>query len=282
MTTNKLVSICIPSYNNEKYISKTITSVLNQTYQDFEIIISDDASTDNTIEIAKSFNDSRIKIFKNTVNSGVTKNWNRSLDLAQGDYIKLVCGDDILYPACLEKQVKVLDNDNIFSIALVTSHSHVINSSDKVIFKRKSFFKPGENSSEKVIKKCIRMGSNLIGEPMVGLYRRTSLNQGLKYDGSNPYMIDLDFWFGLFEKGNLYIINDYLSAFRVSSGSISASLNIKQFTLFKSFINLQRRKNAISAFDQRIGIISAFFVSLIRNFMFFYATQKNQKVKPKK
>ena len=280
MTANKIVSICIPSYNNESYISKTITSVLNQTYQNFEIIISDDASTDNTIEIAKSFNDSRIKIFNNEINSGLTANWNRSIDLAQGDYIKLVCGDDILYPNCLEKQVKVLDNDTNFSIALVTSHSHVINSIDKVIFKRKSVFKPGENNSEKVMKKCIRIGTNLIGEPMVGMIRRGSLSEDIKYDGSNPYMIDLDFWFKLLQKGNLYIINDYLSAFRVSSGSISASLNIKQFKLFKDFIHLQRQRNTINTFDERIGIISAFFVSLIRNFLFFYVIRNSSRNKP--
>ena len=280
MTANKIVSICIPIYNNESYISKTITSVLNQTYQNFEIIISDDASTDSTIEIAKSFNDSRIKIFNNEINSGLTANWNRSIDLAQGDYIKLVCGDDILYPNCLEKQVNVLDNDTNFSIALVTSYSHVINSIDKVIFKRKSIFRPGANVSKKVIKKCIRIGTNLIGEPMVGMIRRGSLSEDIKYDGSNPYMIDLDFWFKLLQKGNLYIIDDYLSAFRVSSGSLSASLNIKQFKLFKDFIHLQRQKNAINAFDERIGIISAFFVSLIRNFLFFYVIRNSSRNKP--
>ena len=279
MTANKIVSICIPSYNNESYILKTITSVLNQTYQNFEIIISDDASTDNTIEIAKSFNDSRIKIFNNKINSGLTANWNRSIDLAQGDYIKLVCGDDILYPTCIEKQVKVLDNDTNFSIALVTSYSHVINSIDKVIFKRKSIFRPGANVSKKVIKKCIRIGTNLIGEPMVGMFRSASLNEDIKYDGSNPYMIDLDFWFKLLQKGNLYTIDDYLSAFRVSSGSLSASLNIKQFKLFKDFIHLQRQKKAISAFDEQIGIVNAFFVALIRNFISHYTTKKDSKIR---
>jgi glycosyltransferase involved in cell wall biosynthesis len=277
MTINKIISICIPTYNNEEYIAKTIRSVFNQTYQDFEIIISDDASTDRTIEIVQSFNDSRIKIFNHEVNEGLSSNWNRSIDLARGDYIKLVCGDDILYPTCIEKQMRILDNDTNLAIALVTSYSHVINSIDNVIFKRKSIFHSGENNSKKVMKKCIRMGSNFIGEPMVGMFRRASLHDDLKFDGSNPHMIDLDFWFKLFEKGNLYIINDYLSAFRVSSGSISASLNIKQFILFKDFIDLQRRKNRISTFDQRIGIFNAFFVSLIRNFIFQYIITKDSR-----
>jgi len=279
MAINKIVSICIPAYNNEKYISKTINSVLGQTYQDFEIIISDDASKDRTIEIAKSFNDSRIKIFNNGINLGLTTNWNRSIELAQGDYIKLVCGDDIIYPTCIEKQVKVLDNDINFSIALVTSCSHVINSIDKVIFKRKNIFKPGINNPQKVIKRCLQIGTNLIGEPMVGMFRRSILREDMKYDGSNPYLIDLDFWFKLLQKGNLYTINDYLSAFRISSGTLSASLNIRQFILFKDFIKLQHQKKTINAVDLQIGIINAFLVSLIRNFIFYYIIQKDSKIK---
>lgn len=275
MARNKIVSICIPTYNNEKYISKTIQSVLNQTYRNLEIIITDDASKDRTLEIVGSFTDPRIKIFKNKINSGITANWNRAIDLAQGDYLKLVCGDDILYPACIEKQVEILDNDSNLSIALVTSYSHVINSIDKVIFVRKKILKEGENSSKKVIKKCIRIGTNIIGEPMVGMIRKDRLNKSIKYSGGNPYMIDLDFWFNILETGNLYIVNDYLSAFRVSPDSLSASLNLKQFKLFKDFIQLQRKKKRINAFDEFIGTITALFITILRNMVFMASsTQK--------
>jgi glycosyltransferase involved in cell wall biosynthesis len=273
MTANKIVSICIPSYNNEKYISKTIRSVLCQTYQNLEIIISDDASKDATLEIARSFNDSRIKIVANEINAGLTANWNRSIELAHGDYIKLVCGDDILYPTCIEKQVSILEKDEDSSIALVTSYSDVIDSNDRVILKRKSLLNPGLNTPEPVIKKCMRFGTNLIGEPVVGIYRRAVLIQGLKYDGSNPFMIDLDFWFQLMETGKLYILNQYLAAFRVSSDSISSSLRFSQYKAFIDFMRIQRKKKKIHAFDECIGSINAFFVAMIRNLIFIASSK---------
>lgn len=268
MPKNKTVSICIPSYNNEKFIYRTLKSVLNQTYQNLEIIITDDASIDRTLDIAYSLKDSRIKIFKNNTNSGITTNWNRSINLASGDYIKLVCGDDVIYPSCVEKQVKILDNDKDSRIALVASFTNVIDANDKIIVKRKSLFNSGEITSKQVIKKCIRIGANLIGEPMVGMIRKDSLTQGVQYDGSNPYLIDLDFWFKLLHTGNLYIVNEYLSAFRVSSESLSASLRLDQFQMFKKFIQLQRQKKTIGAFDEAIGITNAFFVALLRKIIF--------------
>ena len=275
MPLNKNVSICIPTYNNEKYISETLKSILNQTYQNFEIIIADDASKDRTVEIIKSFHDPRIKLFKNIANSGITANWNRSINLATGDYIKLVCGDDILYPTCIENQINILGNIVNSKIALVTSCSGVIDSRGKLIFKRKSLLKPGRNSPKQVIKKCMRLGTNLIGEPVVGMFRRESLKQGIKYDGCNPYMIDLDFWFQLLETGSLYIINQYLASFRVSSDSISSSLKFSQFQSVKKFMRIQRKKKKITSSDEFIGTMNAFFVTILRNLIFMTSSKKN-------
>jgi glycosyltransferase involved in cell wall biosynthesis len=274
MPTNKTVSICIPTYNNEKYISETLKSILNQTYQNFEIIVTDDASSDRTVEIIESFHDPRIKIFQNIANSGITANWNHSISLATGDYIKLVCGDDILYPTCIEKQINILENDFNSTIALVTSCSDVINSRGEAILKRKSLLKPGLNSPGQVVKKCMRFGTNLIGEPVVGMFRRESLKQGLKYDGSNPYMIDLDFWFQLLETGKLYLVDYYLAAFRVSSESISSSLKFSQFQAVKKFMQCQRERQKINIADEFIGTINAFFVTILRNLIFAASAKK--------
>ena len=274
MALNRTVSICIPTFNNEKYISETIDSALNQTYQNFEIIVSDDASKDRTIEIARKFHDPRIKIFVNRTNTGITANWNRAVNLASGDYIKLVCGDDILYPTCIEKQTEILNNDASSAIALVTTYSDVIDWKSKIILKRKNFLAPGRNNSEQVIKKCMRFGTNLIGEPVVGMYRRDSLTQGTKYDGANPYMIDLDFWFQLLMTGRLFVIDEYLAAFRVSSNSISSSLKFSQFQAVKKFIQHQRKKQAITLADEFIGTINAFFITILRNLIFAASAKK--------
>lgn len=109
---NKLVSIACRCYNAEKTIAKTIEAVLNQTYKNWELIICDDNSTDNTENIISQFNDSRIKYYKNDKNIGIIANLNKALSLCSGDYISILDGDDCYYPQKLELQVNFL-NENL-------------------------------------------------------------------------------------------------------------------------------------------------------------------------
>ena len=99
---NPNFSICIPNYNYGKYIGDTIQSVLNQTYQNFEIIIVDNASTDDSIEIIRSFKDKRIKLFLNKYNIGFAPNLQRVTEYAQNDFINLLSADDQMNPTALE------------------------------------------------------------------------------------------------------------------------------------------------------------------------------------
>lgn len=104
-----LVSVIIPSYNHEKFVGECIQSVLNQTFQDFEIIITDDASTDRTVEIIEQFDDPRIKLFKHSTNQGVSITANNCILHASGQYIAWLSTDDAWYPEKLEVQVQYLD-----------------------------------------------------------------------------------------------------------------------------------------------------------------------------
>ncbi|WP_340102810.1 glycosyltransferase family 2 protein [Rhodohalobacter sp. 8-1] len=116
MQKKPLVSVGIPVYNREKFIQNAIYSVLNQTYQNFEIIIIDDGSTDASISIIESIKDSRIKLFKNTDNKGVVYTRNRYLKEAQGDYIAILDSDDSWLPTKLEKQIAFLENNPNYGI----------------------------------------------------------------------------------------------------------------------------------------------------------------------
>ena len=99
---NPKISVIMPMYNVEKYIGCAVRSLLNQTFTDFEAILVDDCSTDNTLEIAKSFDDPRIKIFKNKNNLGAGNTRNRGVSLASGEYIYFFDSDDALLPNALE------------------------------------------------------------------------------------------------------------------------------------------------------------------------------------
>lgn len=104
------VSIITPAYNAEKFIKETIKSVLEQTLSDWELIVIDDGSTDDTAKIVKSFLDSRI-IFTQQINAGVSSARNKGLELAKGKYITFLDADDILPPRSLEVRIKYLESN---------------------------------------------------------------------------------------------------------------------------------------------------------------------------
>ena len=110
---NELVSVIMPSFNTAKFISETIESVLAQTYANWELIIVDDCSTDNTDEVVKPFlTDKRIKYLKNKKNSGAAVSRNYALREAKGKWIAFLDSDDLWLPEKLEKQIAFMKKNN--------------------------------------------------------------------------------------------------------------------------------------------------------------------------
>ncbi len=111
---NDLVSVIVPVYNGGKYLQECLESVENQTYKNFECIINNNKSNDNTLEIAEKFSerDKRFRIFNNDNFLGQTENWNISVSRISGEskYIKIVPADDWLFPECLQEMVKLMDS----------------------------------------------------------------------------------------------------------------------------------------------------------------------------
>lgn len=135
------VSVIIPVYNAEKYIEKAIYSILNQTYDDFEIILVNDCSTDSSVEKVKIIADSRIKLYNNEVNHGIAYTRNRALSLASGEYIALFDDDDLMPINRLELEVNYLDEHT--AIDLVGGHMRYIDEQGRPISKyTKPFFNP--------------------------------------------------------------------------------------------------------------------------------------------
>ncbi len=107
-----MISVALASYNGEKYIETQIKSILDQTYQNFEIIIVDDCSTDNTVSVIKNLNDSRIRIFQNEKNLGFRKNFEKIIENCTGEYIAFCDQDDVWLPNHLTDLISNI-NDNL-------------------------------------------------------------------------------------------------------------------------------------------------------------------------
>src|SRR6516162_8519262 len=104
------VSVVVPAYNSVAFIDATMRSILRQTFTDFELVVSDHSSTDGTWEALQEFTaDPRVRLSRLTSGGGAPANWNAVTDLATGEFIKLVCGDDLLSPDSLAEQVAALE-----------------------------------------------------------------------------------------------------------------------------------------------------------------------------
>lgn len=232
-----LVSVTIPMYNNERYIAETIESVLAQTMPDFELLIYDDHSTDRSLEIARSYDDRRITVFTSEKNLGPEANWNRSVSRVRGRYVKLLCADDLLFPECLEKQCAAYELPGRERVSLVSSSRTIIDYEGKTLINKVGFIDDGLQNPPEVVRKMVRMGTNIIGEPVCGLYPASLIPETSGYSARIPYTTDLDFWVQLLRLGNLWMIDEPLCAFRISSRSWSSRIGSMRHEQFVEFMN---------------------------------------------
>ena len=117
-STSPKVSVVITSYNHSAFIAQTVQSVLDQSFQDFEIIVVDDASTDDSIAVLRGFADPRLSVEARTRNHGVSASANRGIARARGAYVALLASDDWALPGRLERQVEFLDQNPQISTVL--------------------------------------------------------------------------------------------------------------------------------------------------------------------
>ena len=238
MSEGPAVSVCIPAYRGTAYLGAAIESVLAQTWTDFELVIVDDHSGDGTPDLVRRYRDPRIRFIENPSNLGPEGNWNKCLAEARGTYVKLLPHDDVLMPPCLEQQVTVLENDPARSIALVFSARAIIDHHGRRVHARAyPRGRRGRIPARDVLKRCLRYGTNLIGEPGGVLFRRELARRVGAFDASEPYVIDLDYWFRLLVNGDAYYLPEPLVAFRVSAQSWSVAIGNRQSADFRSFMD---------------------------------------------
>ena len=205
---NDLVSIIMPSYNTEKFIVDTINSVLNQTYKNWELIIVDDCSTDDTINIIKQFNDGRIKFFQNDKNSGAAISRNKALTEAKGKWIAFLDSDDLWYPEKLEKQIKFMkENDYHFSYTNYEEIDEKSNSLNRLITG------PRKISKRKMYNYCWPGCLTVMYDAeTVGLIQIKDIKK------NNDYAM----WLQVCKKEKCYLLDECLAKYRKGrTGSIS-------------------------------------------------------------
>lgn len=205
-----LVSIITPAYNVEKYIEQTINSVLNQTYKNWEMIIVEDCSKDNTFKLIQNLSkrDTRIKIYQNKRNSGVSFTRNRAIDIAQGKYIAFLDADDLWDKEKLEKQIQFMEKNDIL---LSYSSYRKINSDGSI---RGNINVPLKLDYDEILKNCMI-------SCITGVYNQEELG---KYYFKNMKAEDYIYWLEMIKKIEFaYGIEEPLASYRVLENSRSSN-----------------------------------------------------------
>lgn len=232
------ISVVIPSYNHEKYISEAIQSVLDQTYQDFEIVITDDGSSDNSVQIIKQFADPRIKLFVFSENKGACLAINNSIENSTGEFIAVLNSDDIFLPNKLEIQLNFLNNHS--EIGAVFSYAKIIDEDSNNFqgdhFYKNIFIQPNRSRFEWL--NYFFYNGNCLCHPSILIRRECYRNVGL-YDPRFAQLPDFEFWIRLCQKYEIYIIEEELICFRVRDNEVNAS-GIRKDSITRSITELNQ------------------------------------------
>jgi glycosyltransferase involved in cell wall biosynthesis len=205
-----LVSIVLPVYNGEKYLAESLDSVLAQTYQNWELVIINDGSTDGTENLILKYQDKRIKYLPNDGNKGIIFSLNRGLQESNGAYIARLDSDDIALPNRLEKQVGFLSEN--LDYAMCGSYFQTIDSNGRLL---KNVMFPANNrdaQSYLLLHNCFCHSAIMM---------RTSIAKELKYDEKFQVCEDYDLWYRISRKGKILNLPEFTTLYRVHDNNMS-------------------------------------------------------------
>ena len=236
-----LVSICIPTFNGEQYLWECLESINKQTYSDCEVIISDDGSTDNTLNLVNDYLSTSkypVRVINNPkTNKGIGGNWNNCVKASNGEFIKFLFQDDILFPECVSKMVDaIIKSDNI---GFVYSKRHITYDSDnqhhlywlgrnKILHESWDSIniKNGDIVCGKMLLKDLNLlfsyPNNKFGEPTALLLRSQVFSIIGLFNTNLKQSLDYEFWNRILKRYSAIYLDEELVSFRLHENQYTA------------------------------------------------------------
>ena len=223
-----LVSICMPVFNAERWIGAALESALGQTYTELELVVADNASTDATVEIARSLADPRLTIETATRTIGAVANHNRAIRLSRGAFVKLLHADDLLFPTCVEEMVALALEDARIGLVFAPREVLLEEVSDPGWAER--FARPHESfeslqritEGRELFRQLLAAGfeGNWIGEPSAVLLRRAALERVGLFNERLFQIADVELWARIAYAHRLGFVDRMLSVYRHHEQSV--------------------------------------------------------------
>ena len=237
----------MPVYNGSKYLDDAIKSILNQTFQNLEFVIIDDGSTDDSLNIIKSYNDNRIRLIENKETQGQSKTLNKGINLARGTYIARVDQDDISRSDRLEKQLEFMEKNSDIDVCgswveLMGKQSDVLNL---------------ETRSEEI--KISLLTNQNLAHPAVMIRKSTLVKHNLYYDPKFIIANDYDLWVRMFEYCSFANIPEPLVKHRVHHDQFSKKFGEKNSYETNKILKFLLKKIGVKTNDSSLIIYKKVF-----------------------
>ena len=268
------ILVFVPTYNSEKYLRQCLDSVLQQTFQDWQCVISDDSSSDKSVEIAREYEkmDSRFKVLTHDKNVGAANNWNRAKENNNSFATKILCADDYLLKDALKEQLNILQRNQT---AIVFSERDIVFPSGKKLHPRLPKYASNISFND-AFKFYIHLGRNIFGEPVTALFRTDLF---VKSEGFYPkfeYSLDTSGYMAIARGQDVTFDSSVVGAFRVSKSQWSHKLKGKQFAHIFDFIDhlVEVEGIQVTKTEVLIGKIKVMGANLLRVFLYKFLRDK--------
>jgi glycosyltransferase involved in cell wall biosynthesis len=267
LNINKLISIIIPNYNNEKYLKKCLDSCINQTYKNLEIVIVDDCSRDNSVNIIKEYqkNDNRIKLIENKSNQKVSKTRHIGIESSNGEWITTLDSDDFYYSdEKIESEMIILSNYNFDKSVIAFSKTVRVDSSGKNILSimDENTIKEGKIFDFLISRSCPAPRDFIFSKDLY-------INSG-GYDFTIPIYEDWDLKLRLSKLAKYYLSSSYGTAYRQHNSGLSSAKK----AYHNEWISKIFSKNTLKMDSIQVGNFKSTLQKNINPSVFFRVTRK--------
>lgn len=263
------VSLCIPAYQAEKHLRETLNAAFSQTFEDMEILVLDNNTTDGTRRILEEFDDPRLRVERNDETLSMPDNWNRIVEMCRAPLVKLLCADDLIDENCVADQAAILMDSP--DVALVSCKTDLIDDVGKPLRRSTGLRRlTGKHDGRTVVRHVVRSGGNPIGPSAAVTFRRKDFEAVGGFRGDLLYPMELELWTRLLKKGDFVGMPDQLAAFRITAETATALTSAK--SQFGQQVELTRRIVReggwrVGLVDVTIGWIGAVTMQARRSFV---------------
>ena len=271
-----MVSVVVPVFNGLSHLPALVAGLLNQTYSNLEIVFSEGGSSDGSMDYLRTIHDPRLRIIQLPSGTTAAENWTAASDDALGEFTKLICQDDLLYPAAIEQQVQDLVNNP--NAVMATAVRDIVDANGRAIFRGRGLSGlTGEViPGDRVIHECYRQGTNVIGEPLAVLFRTEALKTNQPWLDDNPLMLDLSMYSKVTPSGDVVLRRDSVGAFRVSNASWSTRLAKEQIEQTHRWQQEYAHSHSVSSIDKARGFLGRHLQTNLRRAAYAYLSARGR------